>query len=73
MSHRPQAKCRRIELSLKTKIDLIRAAESVPKLNQNQLPEKFGISTSISIWYFEEKRGILCGIWKEREQWNNEM
>ena len=40
MSHRPQAKRRQIELSLKTKIDLIRAAESVPKLNQNQLTEK---------------------------------
>ena len=47
MSHRPQAKRRRIELSLKTKIDLIRAAESVPKLNQKQLAEKFGIGTDI--------------------------
>ena len=41
MSHRPQAKRRRIEFSLKTKIDLIGAAESVPKLNQNQLTEHF--------------------------------
>ena len=46
MSHRPQAKRRRIELSLKTKIDLIRAAELVPKLNQKQLAEKFGIGIS---------------------------
>ena len=46
MSHRPQAKRRRIELSLKTKKDLIRATESVPKLHQNQLTEKFGIGTS---------------------------
>ena len=37
---------RPIELSLKTKIDLIRATESVPKLNQKQLAEKFGIGTS---------------------------
>ena len=47
VSHRPQAKRRRIELSLKTKIDLIRAAESVPKLNQKELAEKYGIGTSI--------------------------
>ena len=46
MSHGPQAKRRRIELSLKTKIDLILTAESVPKLNQNQLTETFGIVTS---------------------------
>ena len=46
MSHRPQAKCRQIELSLKTKIDLLRAAELVPKLNQKQLAEKFGIGLS---------------------------
>ena len=46
MSHRPQAKHRRIELSLKTKIDLIQAAESVPKLNQKQITEQFGIGTS---------------------------
>ena len=46
MSHRPQAKRRRIELSLKTKIDLLRSAESVPKLNQKHLTEKFGIGTS---------------------------
>ena len=61
MSHRPQAKRRRIELSLKTKIALTRAAESVPKLNQNQLTEKFGIGTS-TVSYFDEKRGILCRI-----------
>ena len=46
MSHRPQAKHRRIELYLKTKIDFIQAAKSVPKLYQKQLAEKFGISTS---------------------------
>ena len=46
MSYRPQAKRRRFELLLKTKIDLIQAAESVPKLNQKQLAEKFGIDTS---------------------------
>ena len=46
MSHRPQAKRRRTELLLKTKRDLIRAAESVPKLNQKQLTEKCGIGTS---------------------------
>ena len=46
MSHGPQAKRRRIELSLKTKIDLILTAKSVPKLNQNQLTETFGIVTS---------------------------
>ena len=46
MSHQPQAKRRRIELYLKTKIDLIRDAELVPKLNQKQLAEKFGIGIS---------------------------
>ena len=38
MSHQPQGKCRWIDLSLKT--------ELVPKLNQKQLAEKFGIGIS---------------------------
>ena len=46
ISHRSQAKRRRIELRLKTKIDLIRAAESVPNLNQKQLAVTFGSGTS---------------------------
>ena len=55
MSHRPEAKRMRIELSLKTKIDLIRAVESVPKLNQKQLAEKFGIGTSTVSDIFKKK------------------
>ena len=59
MFHHPQAKRRRIELSLKTKIDLIRAAESVPKLNQNQLTEKFGIGTS-TVFDILKKKEEYC-------------
>ena len=59
MSHRPQAKRRRIELSLETKIDLIRAAESVPKLNQKQLAEKFGIGTSTVSDILQKKWNIV--------------
>ena len=61
ISHRPQAKRRRIELSLKNKIDLIRAAESVPKLNQKQLTETFGIGTSTVAYliFWRKKRNIV--------------
>ena len=55
MSHRPQAKRRRIEVFLKTKIDLIRAAKSVPKLNQKKLTEKFGFGTSTVSDILEKK------------------
>ena len=60
MSYPPQAKRRQIELSLKTKIDLIRDAESVPKLNQKQLAEKFGIGSLTVSDILKKKRGILC-------------
>ena len=59
MSHRPQAKRRRIELSLKTKIDLIRDAESVQKLNQNQLTEKFRICT-LTVFDILKKKEEYC-------------
>ena len=65
MSHRPQAKRRRIELSLKTKIDLIRAAESVPKLNQNQLTENFGIGTSTVSDILKKKKEEYCGEYEK--------
>ena len=55
MSHPPQAKRRRIDLSLKTKIDLLWSAELVPKLNQKQLAEKFGIGTLTVSDIFKEK------------------
>ena len=58
MSHRTQAKRRRTELSLKIKIHLIRAAESVSKLNQKQLAEQFGIGTSTVSDILNKKRGI---------------
>ena len=61
MSHRPQAKRRQIELSLKTKIDLIRAAESVRKLNQNQLSENFGIGTSTEEYCVEYEKNASSG------------
>ena len=73
MSHRPQAKRRLIELSLKTKIDLLWAAESVPKLNQKQLAEKFGIDTSTVFDIFKKKEEYKYHYYKSKHSYVNKL